>query len=132
MEIPKFTWIRVDFKIKWSQDYTGQIDVFINRTLAATMHGATLQKTWSSTRVIKPRWRPGCYFFGAKASPTTPNVIIRRVWFDNLTAFTSSQITWDAYLALHPDVAPDPDPEPELPTPTDQFILTNIMPLQGL
>jgi hypothetical protein len=125
MEVPIYTWTRFDFKCNWQDNYTGWIQVYINRVLVYTLTGPNLNKTFSSVNKKKPPLRLGVYWFGAKSQPITPAVVVRRVYFDNITVGRVGEITWDDYLNFYAPVI-------SLPPTETRYILTNYQAVKAL
>ncbi len=90
--------IRLDFIRRWRADYTGLIEVYLNKTLVKTFTGVNTIKPYNPSVPKQPVDRIGIYWFGAKPAPATPNVLVRRAIFDNVSVGRASDMTKEQYL----------------------------------
>lgn len=120
--------IRLDFKRKWRWDYTGSIEVYLNKVLVKTFTGANTIRPYNISVPKQPVSRVGIYWFGAKTHPGGAGdyisgnsgpvypILTRRAIFDNISIGRASDITWDDYLNYYTTSVP-----PITPTPSKIF-----------
>lgn len=107
-----FVKYRLDFKRKWRADYTGEIEVWLNRTHFITYTGANTIRPYNPSVPKQPVDRIGIYWFGAKDNPSTPDVdesitpsiLTRSAVFDNVSVGRASDMTWEQYLNYYSTV----------------------------
>ena len=93
---------RLDFKRKWRWDYTGQIEIYLDKVLVRTINGANTIRPYNVSIPKQPVDRVGIYWFGAKGneSPT----LVRKAVFDNVSVGRESDMTWNEYLNYYSTV----------------------------
>lgn len=87
---------RFDFKRKWRADYTGQLEVWLNKILVLTINGANTIRPYNPSIPRQPVDRVGIYWFGAKDNDNP--LLVRKAVFDNVSVGRSTDMTWEQYL----------------------------------
>ncbi|WP_233356096.1 polysaccharide lyase, partial [Vibrio cholerae] len=76
---------RFDFKRKWRSDYTGKIEVYIDKVLVLTIDGANTIRPYNPSVPKQPVDRYGIYWFAAKSAPESPDINTKVAVFDNVS-----------------------------------------------